>query len=130
MVVQVSFWEIVWFIFIFFAFAAYLMVIFSIIGDLIRDTTVTGVMKAVWTVCLIFFPPLTALVYLVVRGGGMAGRAEGAAQAARQRQEDYVRSLAGAGMSPTEQIAKARDLLDSNAITPAEYESLKQRALA
>ena len=69
-----SFWDIVWFIFISFAFVAYLMVMFSILVDLFRDREESGVMKAVWVVALIVFPLLTALVYLITRGGGMAER--------------------------------------------------------
>jgi hypothetical protein len=67
-----SFWDVVWFIFISFAFVAYLMVMFSIISDLFRDRDASGVAKAVWVVALIFLPFLTSLVYLIVRGRGMA----------------------------------------------------------
>ena len=70
----VSFWDIVWFIFIFFAFMAYLMVIFSVIGDLFRDDSVSGWVKALWIIALIFLPFLTLLLYLIIRGRGMAER--------------------------------------------------------
>ena len=69
-----SFWDIVWFIFISFAFMAYLMVMFSIITDLFRDPDASGFVKAVWIVALIFVPFLTALVYLIARGKSMAER--------------------------------------------------------
>src|SRR3954451_19222394 len=84
----VSFWDIVWFIFIFFAFMAYLMVIFSIIGDLFRDHTVSGWMKALWIVLLIFLPLVTSLVYLIVRGKGMAERSAQNMQRAREAQDE------------------------------------------
>ena len=63
-----SFWDIVWFIFISFAFVAYLMVMFSILSDLFRDRDTSGIVKAVWVVALIFLPFLTSLLYLIIRG--------------------------------------------------------------
>lgn len=126
----VSFWEIVWFIFIFFAFMAYLMVIFQVIGDLFRDDSVSGWIKAVWIIALIFLPFLTLLVYLIVRGKGMAERSAQAMDTARRAQDDYVRSVAGSGASAPEQIAKAKELLDSGAITADEFAALKAKALA
>ena len=64
-----SFWDVVWFIFISFAFVAYLMVMFSILTDLFRDPDTSGWAKAVWVIALIFLPLLTSLVYLIARGG-------------------------------------------------------------
>ncbi|WP_201025165.1 PLDc N-terminal domain-containing protein, partial [Desulfitobacterium hafniense] len=69
-----SFWDVVWFIIISFAFVAYLMVLFSILGDLFRDRGTSGWVKAIWVVALIFFPFLAALIYLIAKGGGMAER--------------------------------------------------------
>ena len=63
-----SFWDVVWFIFISFAFVAYLMVMFSILTDLFRDPDTSGWAKAVWVIALIFLPLLTSLVYLIARG--------------------------------------------------------------
>lgn len=125
-----SFWEIVWFIFIFFAFMAYLMVIFQVIGDLFRDDSVSGWIKAVWIIALIFLPFLTLLLYLIIRGRGMSERTAAAMASARQAQDEYVRSVAGSGASGPEQIAKAKELLDSGAITAEEFAALKAKALA
>ena len=124
-----SFWDVIWFIIISFAFIAYLMVMFNIIIDLFRDRSVSGGMKAVWIVCLIFFPLITALVYLIARGQGMAERNIASAQAAQADADAYIRSVAAAG-SPSEEIAKAKALLDSGAITQEEYDALKAKALA
>ena len=126
----VSFWELVWFIFIFFAFMAYLMVIFQVIGDLFRDDSVSGWIKAVWIIALIFLPFLTLLLYLIVRGRGMSERTAAAMESARRAQDEYVRSVAGSSASGPEQIAKAKELLDSGAITPEEFAALKAKALA
>ena len=125
-----SFWDIIWFIIIFFAFATYLMVLFSIVADLFRDPEVSGGMKAVWVICLVFFTFITAVVYLIVRGRGMNERAAKKYAEARQAQDEYVRSVAGAGSSAPEQIAKAKELLDSGAITSDEFASIKAKALA
>ncbi|MEO6790270.1 MAG: SHOCT domain-containing protein [Ornithinibacter sp.] len=126
-----SFWDAVWLIFIAFALIAYLMAMFSIILDLFRDKTVSGAMKAVWLVCLIFFPLVTAIVYLTLRGGGMAERSVKDAETMRAAQADYIRSVAGgtAGSSATDQIEQGKRLLDSGAITPDEFAALKAKAL-
>ena len=124
-----SFWDGIWFIIVSFAFIAYLMVLFYIVTDLFRDREVSGGMKAVWIVCLIFFPLVTSLIYLIVRGKGMTERSIESARNAQAASDDYVRSVAG-GASPAEQIAQAKGLLDSGAITQQEYDALKAKALA
>ncbi len=124
-----SFWDIIWFIFVSFAFIAYLMFMFQIISDLFRDHTVSGWVKALWMICLIFFPFLTAIIYLVVRGKGMYARQSAAIDQARASQEDYIRNVA-APASPGDQIAQAKGLLDSGAISQAEFDALKAKALA
>jgi hypothetical protein len=123
-----SFWDVIWFIIVSFAFIAYLMVMFNIIGDLFRDRSTSGVMKAVWIICLIFLPFLTAVVYLIARGQGMYERQAQAVSEARTNQEEYIRSVAT--VSPADQIAQAKGLLDSGAISQAEFEALKAKALA
>jgi len=124
-----SFWDIIWFIVISFAFIAYLMVMFSIIADLFRDRETGGFAKAVWILALIFLPFLTALIYLIARGGGMAERSAEHARAVQSAQESYIKNVAGTA-SPVDQVAQAKALLDSGAISAAEYESLKSKALA
>ena len=124
-----SFWEIVWFIFISFLFIAYLMVLFSIIADLFRDPDVSGGVKAVWVIALIFLPFLTALIYLISRGKGMAERSARQAVAVQEQQAAYIRDVASSS-SPAEQIEKARAMLDQGTITQAEFERLKEKALA
>jgi Phospholipase_D-nuclease N-terminal len=123
-----SFWDIVWFIFISFAFFAYLMVLFSIIGDLFRDREVSGVVKAVWVIALIFLPFLSSLLYLITRGRGMAERAGKGAELARQQQDAHIREVAGR-TTPADQIAQARAMLDAGAISQSEYDTLKTKAL-
>jgi hypothetical protein len=123
-----SFWDVVWFIFISFAFVAYLMVLFSILGDLFRDRDASGFAKAAWVIALIFLPLLTSLVYLIARGKGMTERSLHHAAEARRQQDAYIREVAGQ-TTPSDQIAQARALLDAGAISQPEYEALKTKAL-
>jgi hypothetical protein len=123
-----SFWDVVWFIFITFAFVAYLMVMFAIITDLFRDRETSGWVKAVWIVALIFLPLITALVYLIARGKGMTERSVRQAEAVKTQQDAYIRSVA-AKSTPADQIAQARAMLDAGTITQTEYERLKEKAL-
>jgi hypothetical protein len=124
-----SFWDIVWFIFISFAFMAYLMVMFSIITDLFRDPDASGFVKAVWIVALIFVPFLTALVYLIARGKSMGERQRRSVADMQSRQDAYIREVA-AQASPADQIGQAKAMADAGTITPAEYDRLKEKALA
>jgi hypothetical protein len=118
-----SFWDIVWFIFISFAFFAYLMVLFQILSDLFRDSETSGFLKAVWIVALIFLPLLTSLIYLVARGKGMAERSMRDTERVKQQQDAYIRNVAGKA-SPVDQIAQAQAMLDAGSISQAEYDQL------
>lgn len=120
---------IAWFFWIF-VFVAYLMVLFSIIGDLFRDQHLNGWLKALWIIFLVFVPFLTALIYLVARGTGMQKRSMAEATEMRKQQDEYIRATAGSGSSATTEIANAKSLLDSGAITQAEFDAIKAKALA
>ena len=123
-----SFWDIVWFIVITFAFMAYLMVLFHICADLFRDQEESGFAKAVWIVALIFLPLLTSLVYLIARGSGMAERSMRSAENLKRQQDAYIREVASQA-TPADQIAQAKSMLDTGAISQSEYDQLKAKAL-
>jgi hypothetical protein len=125
-----SFWDVIWWTIWVFAFIAYLWAVIAIISDLFRDHTLNGWWKAVWIIFLIFLPFITALVYLIARGNGMAERAQRDATQARQATDEYIRQTAGGATSPSDEIAKAKALLDAGTITPQEYDLLKAKALA
>ena len=125
-----SFWDIVWFIIISFAFIAYLMILFSIIGDLFRDRDTSGWIKALWVVFLILFPFLSALIYLIANGDSMARRQAEQMRRAREDTDAYIKDVAGAGAAPADQIARAKELLDAGAISQEEFAALKAKALA
>ena len=124
----VSFWDILWLLVWSFFFLSYLLVLFNILGDLFRDHELSGVKKALWVVFLLLLPAITAIVYLVVRGKGMAGRAVAQAQQHEEAARAYIREAAGT-RSPAEEIANAKALLDSGAISQDEFELLKSRTL-
>ncbi|MFF0457572.1 PLDc N-terminal domain-containing protein [Nocardia africana] len=121
-------WDVFWLIIMSFAFAAYLILLFWIFTDLFRDRGTSGWVKAVWVVFMFVLPLLTSLVYLIVRGGGMAQRSARAAEEAEQAQDAYIREVAGTNSAA--QIADAKRLLDEGTITAQEFEQLKSRALA
>lgn len=122
-------WDFLWHFLIIFAWIAYLLVLFQILVDLFwRDHKTSGWVKAIWVVFLILFPWLTALVYLIGRGRGMAERARAAVIARQQETDAYIRQVAG--KSPAQEIADAKALLDNGAITQAEFESLKAKVLS
>lgn len=123
-----SFWDYFWSALVIFAFIAYLLILFNILVDLFwRDHKTSGWVKAIWVVFLIAVPYLTALVYLIARGQGMAERAREEALQAKEQTDDYIKQAAG--RSPAQEIADAKTLLETGAITPAEFDALKAKAL-
>lgn len=122
-----SFWHIISTMFWVFAFCAYLITLFSIISDLVRDRRLSGWAKAIWVLCLFFVPFLTALAYLLFRGRGMADRGVRQAKEDQQRAEDYIREVAGT--SPADEIAKLQSLLESGVISQEEFQQLKSSVL-
>jgi ABC-type multidrug transport system fused ATPase/permease subunit len=123
-----NFWDVLWLMFSAFMFVAYLFVMFQVVTDLFRDSELGGFGKAVWIVCLILLPFLTALIYVVARGSGMARRQQAAMHRSRSEAESYIRQLAG--KSPADQIADAKRLLDAGTISADEFTRLKAKALA
>jgi hypothetical protein len=90
---------------------------------------VSGWGKAGWTAFIIVLPLVGALVYLIGQGHAMAERdAQQTAEAQRQTDE-YIRSVAAPAHRGDDEIARAKELLDRGAISQAEFEELKRRAL-
>ena len=124
-----GFWDIFGLLIWSFVFVMYLMVLFHIFGDLFRDPDLGGGAKALWTIGLILLPFLLMVIYLIVRGRGMAERQAGAIRQAQTETDQYIKSVASSS-SPAVQISSAKALLDSGSITPAEFDQLKAKALA
>ena len=123
-----NFWDLLWLMFSAFMLVAYLFVMFQVVTDLFRDSELGGFAKALWIVGLILLPFLTALVYVIARGSGMARRQQAAVQRSQSEAESYIRQLAG--KSPADQIADAKRLLDAGTITADEFARLKAKAMA
>jgi hypothetical protein len=119
------FWLLIWSFF----FVFYLMILFHILGDLFRDKELSGWWKALWVIALIIFPFLTALIYLIARGRGMAERQAGEIREAQAATDSYIQQVAGRD-NPAEQIATAKGLLDQGTISQTEFDQLKAAALA
>ena len=115
----------------FFLFFAWFMCLFWIFGDIFRSDDLGGGARTLWVLFVIFIPWLGILVYLIARGNGMQQRQLEQARTMQRAQTEYIKSVAGgATTNPADQIASAKALLDSGAITPAEFETLKGKALA
>jgi hypothetical protein len=124
-----TFGQVMWSMFIFFAWVLFFWLLFVVFTDLFRRHDVSGWAKAAWTIFVICLPYLGILVYLIAEGRGMGERRLAEVQAAQSQMDAHVRSVAGSTNAP-EQIAKAKELLDSGSITQAEYDGLKAKALA
>jgi type VI protein secretion system component VasK len=111
-----------------FLFVAWILVLFTIIGDLFRDHQLSGWAKAVWILFLIFIPFLTALVYLIARGHGMRDRAIQHAADIQKAQEAYIKQTAGT--TPVDELHKLSDLREKGAISDQEYERLKAQIVS
>ena len=125
-----SFGEVLLWSFWFFIWIAAFTVWFRCIFDMFGDHTLSGWGKAGWAVLLIFVPWLGALIYLIARGRSMTERQMTAMAQQQAAQEQYIQQVAGTSTGPADQIASAKTLLDSGAISAAEFDTLKAKALA
>ena len=110
-----------------FVFVAWIMVLFTIIGDLFRDHEMSGWGKAAWVVFLIFIPFLAALIYLIARGNGMRDRAIAEQQHQQQAFDAYVKKTAGS--SHADELAKLSELKAKGDITDEEFQKAKSKIL-
>jgi phospholipase D-like protein/putative oligomerization/nucleic acid binding protein len=123
-----SFGDVMWSMLVFFVWILWFWLLFTVFGDLFTRHDISGWAKAGWSIFVIFLPFLGCFIYLISQGKAMGERAVQRAQGQQKEMDDYVRSVATSG--PTDQIARGKELLDSGAITQAEYDQLKSKALA
>ncbi len=130
--ITTNFWDVLLWSFWLFIWIAAFTVWFRCVFDLFRDPDVSGWAKAGWAVLLIFVPWLGALIYLIARGRSMNQRQMAQVADMQAQQDEYIRQTAGAKAteSPATQIANAKGLLDSGALTQVEFDALKTKALA
>lgn len=120
-------WSWIWFFFWMFAYVAYILVLIYIIIDIFRDHELNGWLKALWLVLLVFLPWITGLIYLIVRGKGMAERSARKQVEYQEYSREELQKISFA--SPSEEIAKAQALRDQGVITDGEFEALKAKAM-
>ena len=123
------FLDILWTMLIFFAWVIWFWLLITVFADLFRRHDIGGGMKTLWIIFVILLPFLGVFIYLISQGKSMAERSASQMQAAQAQQADYIKSVASSG-GAADEIDKAKKLLDSGAITQAEFDSIKAKALA
>lgn len=106
----------------------WIWILITVMVDLFRDRELSGWWKAVWVFALIFVPFLAVFIYLIARGNGMRERAIADQKEMKAATDAYIREAASA--SSADEIAKLHDLKQSGAISEAEFEALKAKALS
>jgi hypothetical protein len=124
-----TFLEVLWWMIVFFAFIIWFWLLITVFADVFRRHDIGGWAKALWIIGVIIFPFIGVFVYLIAEHEGMAERNMKQAEAQQTATDEYIRSVAGSG-SATDEIEKAKKLLDSGAITQEEFDSIKAKALA
>ncbi|HET7554947.1 MAG TPA: SHOCT domain-containing protein [Gaiellaceae bacterium] len=122
------FLDVMWTMLVFFAWVIWFWLLITVFADVFRRHDIGGGTKALWVVFVIILPFLGVLIYLIAESKGMAERNQKQVEAAQQQTDAYIRDVAGS--DPAEQIAKAKQLLDAGTISSAEFDALKQKALA
>ena len=122
------FLDVLWTMLIFFAWIIWFWLLITVFADVFRRHDTSGFAKVLWIIFVILVPFLGVFIYLIVNHDGMTQRSMNQAQAQKAQMDDYVRSVAGSGGAAAE-IEKAKGLLDSGAITQAEFDAIKQKAL-
>lgn len=119
-----------WLMILFFAFIIWIWLLITVFADIFRRRDTSGGKKALWIIFIILAPYLGVLIYLIGQHDGMADRSMAQLKHAQEAQAEYIKSVAGSGSSPADQVAQAKSLLDSGAISQEEYEALKAKALS
>jgi hypothetical protein len=123
------FLDVLWTMLIFFLWVMWFWLLIVIIGDVFRRRDIGGGKKTIWLIFILFVPFIGVLAYVLTNSDSMAERNMERARRDRAQFDDYVRETAGSG-GAAEEIDKAKQLLDSGAITQAEFDSIKAKALA
>jgi hypothetical protein len=124
------FLEVLWTLFVIFAWVVWFWLLITVFADLFRRHDIGGGKKVVWIIFVIVLPFLGVFVYLISQGHSMAERNEKQMRAEKAQMDDYVRSVASSGGGSAAEIEKAKQLLDSGAISQAEFDALKAKALS
>ena len=123
------FLDVLWTLLVFFLWVMWFWLLIVIIGDVFRRRDIGGGKKTIWLIFILFVPFIGVLAYVLTNSDGMAERNLERARQDRARMDDYVRETAGSGGAAAE-IDRAKQLLDSGAITQEEFQAIKAKALA
>ena len=123
------FLDVFWTMIIFVLWIVWFFILFRVIADLFRRHDISGWVKVLWMIIVILLPFLGVFIYLITQGSHMAERDMRQAKAAQGEFDDYVKSVASSG-SPAAEIERAQGLLSSGAISQAEFDQIKAKALA
>ncbi len=129
MLANYTFGDVMWSFLVFFAWVIWFWLLITVFSDLFRRHDISGWGKTGWIILVILIPYFGVFIYLIAQHEGMADRNVAQVQQSQQQFDDYVKTVASTG-DPASQIADAKKLLDSGAITQEEYEALKKKALA
>jgi hypothetical protein len=124
---DITFGDLLLTVFEIFLFVVWIWILFTIITDLFRNHDMSGWLKGVWIIFLIFIPYITALIYLIVYGSDMRERTLRAQAEAKHAADDYIR--AAAHTSPADELHKLHELVEKGALTEAEYDKAKAKLL-
>jgi len=124
------FLEVLWTMLIFFAWVMWFWLLIVIIGDVFRRHDIGGGKKTLWLIVILFLPFIGVFAYVIANSQSMAERNRDRAMAQQAQFDDYVRQTAGGGAGAAAEIDKAKQLLDSGAITQAEFDAIKAKAIA
>jgi len=122
------FLDVFWSMIIFFFWVIWIWIVITVLIDIFRRNDIGGWAKAAWVIFVVILPWLGVLIYLIAQHDGTQKRSMDQALAQRRALDEHVRDAAGGGSAA--EIAKAKELLDAGAITQAEFETLKAKALA
>ena len=127
MLAAYTFGDVMWSMLVFFCWIIWFWMLITVFGDLFSRHDISGWAKTGWVILVLVLPYLGIFIYLIANGKSMGERAAQRAQAQQAQMDSYVRSVADSG---ADEITKGKQLLDSGAITQAEFDQLKAKALA
>ena len=120
--------EFLWTCLAIFFMVIYFMMLFQVIVDVFRRNDASGGKKAGWLILLFILPFISLIAYMLMNSEGMAQRQQDLMEARGYRPSGGGNG--GGGSGPASEIASAKALLDSGAISQEEYQSIKSRVLA